>query len=121
MPDYGGGKTNINMKTGIRYGVLSPHEILEFWAEHATAIYPRPKDVEIKCTECRHTIEVEVTAWGDRAECEHCHEEFDVEIPECLEPIRYEFNCDGYKAGQTPDRDVFFINSPYYTYGPFCS
>lgn len=27
MPDYGNGKTNIDKATGIRFGVISPHEM----------------------------------------------------------------------------------------------
>lgn len=31
--DYGLGKTNIDTKTGIRYGVISQHSILQAWAD----------------------------------------------------------------------------------------
>jgi hypothetical protein len=38
--DYGMGLTNIDHATGIRYGVISQHSVLQAWCDSAEAIYP---------------------------------------------------------------------------------
>lgn len=40
--DYGLGTTNIDLETGIRYGVISQNEVLQAWADDAEADYGDP-------------------------------------------------------------------------------
>ena len=38
--DYGRGLTNIDHKTGVRFGVISQNECLQAWADSSEAIFP---------------------------------------------------------------------------------
>lgn len=38
--DYGMGTTNIDVKTGIRYGVISQHDVTQAWADSCKPVYP---------------------------------------------------------------------------------
>lgn len=39
MPDYGHGVTNIDPTTGIRFGVISQHSILQAWCDESEPYY----------------------------------------------------------------------------------
>lgn len=118
MPDYGNGKTNIDLKTGIRFGVISPHEVGEWWYENAKPYYGTPN--EVNCPKCGHDCTEEKQEYGDTLECEECGRNFEIEWPEC-DPISFSLCRGGYEASQTAERDIFVTKSPYYAYGPFCS
>jgi hypothetical protein len=90
--DYGMGQTNIDTSTGIRYGVISQHEVLQAWADSSEPIYP--EDLE--------------------------HED-DCDYNEMAEAIGYEYTGDGYEASCGEDGDIFITKSPFYTYAQFCS
>jgi hypothetical protein len=45
--DYGNGKTNIDTATGIRFGVISMHDICQAWSDSAEGDYGKPT-----CGEC---------------------------------------------------------------------
>lgn len=40
--DYGLGVTNIDLQTGIRYGVINQHEVLQAWCDSSEADYGEP-------------------------------------------------------------------------------
>ena len=40
--DYGLGRTNINHETGIRYGVISQHDVMQAWCDSAEPDYGTP-------------------------------------------------------------------------------
>jgi hypothetical protein len=90
--DYGLGQSNIDRANGIRYGVISQHDVIEAWGD-AEAIYP--------CTECDCSED-------ERDSCE-------------MEPIGWDYRQGGYIAMDCLDSDVIIIKSPFYTFGPFCS
>lgn len=122
MIDYGMGKTNIDHKTGIRYGVISLYDITQAWCDLAEPEYPSP-DLAIcpKCGEeyvCNNGQE-----WGDSFDCPNydCGETFDIEFPDCMEAVGYTYQADGYSAGSCLDSDVIWTKSPYYTYCAYCS
>ena len=93
--DYGNGLTNIDEETGIRYGVISSHEVLQAWADNSEA--------QFACDEC-----------PDNKEDEECGGDCD--------PYAYEYNEDGYQAFQQQDDvDIMITKSPFYTYCKFCS
>lgn len=92
--DYGLGKTNVDTKNGIRYGVINQNEVLQTWADSSEVIYP--------CEDCP------LSQGSD-----------DCSSAEC-EPIG--FAIDGqYRAGCGEDGDIFITKSPYYTRAQFCS
>ena len=112
--DYGMGTTNRDMDTGIRYGVVSIHEVSQAWCDesegnyffgcpHCGTEFEPDFDIECECPHCRETIETE----------EECHGET---------ALSFFYNADGYKAEQGgDDTDIFITDSPYFTYAQFCS
>ncbi len=87
--DYGSGRTNINLETGIRFGVISQHSVSQAWCDSSLPIYPENED------EDRDT-------------------DYD-------DPIGWEYEGDGYKLVDCLDSDIMILESPYFTYAPYCS
>ncbi len=120
MIDYGMGRTNIDMETGIRYGVISQNEVLQAWAELSEAYYGKPDEVE--CPECGFEDQAPKGAeWGHKMKCSKCLEEFEIELGDFADPVSHYYDNDGYSCECGEDGDIFVMKSPYYTYGPFCS
>lgn len=93
--DYGLGTTNLDQKTGIRFGVIHSNEVLQAWADCSEAIYPEPEE-ELDADEEQD--------WYD-----------------CAEPIGHGYTSDGYVAYEGSDGDIFVEKSPYFTRAQFCS
>jgi hypothetical protein len=100
MTDYEGidysmglGSTNRDPETGIRFGVISAHDV-DWWPESSEAIYPECEEPECKETEC--------------CECD-------------LEPIGWKYDGDEYKAFGGEGGDIFVEKSSFFTYAQFCS
>ena len=91
--DYGRGLVNIDHETGIRYGVISQHEVLQAWADESEPEYP--------CDTC--------DAEAGSEECQYCES-----IGCVLEDIEYTAFSDSMG-------DIFIIKSPYYTLCDYCS
>jgi hypothetical protein len=89
--DYGRGKTNIDLETGIRYGVISQNDVLQAWADCS----------EIIC---------------DQYSFYDVNEELRDVDPSC-----YAYEEDGYRAHGDDAGDIFIMKSPYYTRGNYCS
>ncbi len=119
MPDYGNGKTNIDLTTGIRYGVIHPNDVSGDWFSRFTPVYPEPDSVN--CPKCDEINEWSGRNWGDDVACEYCEHEYTLEMPDCMDPIRYVYEANGIKAKASPERDIFVTKSPYVTQAPFCS
>ena len=118
--DYGYGVSNIDLKTGIRYGVISQHSLSgdaanEIWTEGA--VYdpfcpncgdPLPEGVDDghECSACHETIDDTADCYGDEPSYIEYHEttpDGDIVIQGCL------------------DSDYIVVKSPYVTRGVFCS
>ena len=129
--DYGMGTTNINLKTGIRYGVIPANDVGQVWLEDAEADYGDPA-----CPICGG----EVSTCGDAVarddieeyeqygrgcadyECHKCHHTLDSQDCFGEQAIGFHYSGEGYELSQSgDDRDIFVISSPYYTLAPFCS
>jgi hypothetical protein len=133
--DYSRGTANTDTTTGIHYGVISQHEVLQAWADSSEADFGTPGDMEVECPDCGHCFflqprEIPADApymvapqweWGDMVACPKCESEFDLELPCCAEPIGYDLNDGDYVAYAGDDGDIFIISSPYYTYCGYCS
>ena len=117
--DYGTGTTNCDPKTGIQFGVISQHDIIQAWADSAEPDYGTPQETE--CPKCDHCSTLEDIEWGDIVTCPKCDEEFEVELPDYAEPIGWFYDDEGYKLSDCLDSDVMVLKSPYYTYCQFCS
>ena len=119
--DYGRGMTNINHKTGIRFGVIPQHEVLQAWADSSEAVYPEVEDQE--CPDCDGSgQDPEADAESEGGECDTCGGTGRIDgDDEFLEPMGFEYAQEGYRATCGEDGDIFVIESPFYTLAPFCS
>ena len=99
--DYGFGMSNNDHKTGIRYGVISQHEVLQAWADSSEAYYG-------KCYDCNEEIE--------ECTCDDVEEKM-----EFAEPSSFYIDDGEYSAECSEDGDIFITKSPYYTECQFCS
>jgi hypothetical protein len=122
--DYGGGKTNIDPETSIRFGVISSHKV-NYWNDSSEEVYGPPH-----CPHCGSEIPEEIrdNAMSHDDEetrtCPHCEkvlkerdfEEQDSEI------IGFKMDDGKYFATQSADdTDIFIEKSPYYTLCGYCS
>lgn len=117
--DYGNGMTNIDVETGIRFGVINQNEVLQAWADDSEADYGEPS-----CPDCGYSVR-QMTERDDRVyECENpkckAHLDDDEIYPEDAQAFTYD--KDSYKCSQSgDDGDIFILKSPYYTLCQFCS
>ena len=115
---------NTDPKTGIHYGVISQHQVLQAWADSSEANYGYPE--EFVCPECsqKSTIfreEDPTLEWGDNWTCPECGVESEVCLPDCAEPISFFIDDGEYSAECGEDGDIFITKSPYYTRCRLCS
>ena len=96
--DYGMGQSNVDADNGIRYGVISQHEVLQAWADSSLPYYP--------CEDCEMAENGEPKENG---ECDFC------------EPSSYYMDDDEYSAESDSYGDIFIAKSPYYTISQLCS
>lgn len=117
--DYGHGITNINTRTGIRYGVIKAYHV-DYWADSSEPVYPNPE--EGKCLHCNTVQGVACTKnWGDWVQCVVCGEEFELN-GSYIDPMEFTYDGEGLQASQlADDPDIFVLLSPYYTKAAFCS
>lgn len=91
--DYGRGQTNIDFKTGIRYGVIPVHALDSWIYEELEAYYGTPEELE----------ELEDSDW------------------DFMEPLSFTLNINGYTGEMGDSQDIFLTDSKYYTLAKFCS
>lgn len=131
--DYGMGRTNIDTRTGIRYGVIHQHEVLQAWCDSSEADYGAPH-----CPKCGNDPvgidddRVPYMSYGDPAsrewevagndhaclDCKYC---FDSSEAYGDEPLGFTLDDGEYKATAGGDGDIFILSSPYYTLCQYCS
>ncbi len=116
--DYGGGTVNCDFDTGIRYGVVSMHSVLQAWADSAEPDYGEAE--EAHCPHCQH-VQYGVWQWGEDTQCPQCEKEYEVELPDFSEPLGETYIGDGYIMETCLDTDIMVIRSPYFTFCVFCS
>jgi len=113
--DYGGGKTNIDRKTGIRFGVISMH-LLPYWPDEREWVYSNACPLcgnEPKSGNNIHNMKRCPSCYGKLGD-----DAFQEENP----IIGFKIDDGEYKAFQShDDTDIFIKKSPYYTYAQFCS
>lgn len=112
--DYGNGKTNINLKTKIRYGVIPQHDI-PYWYDSSEIVMSNC------CPYCgiAPTTKRDIT---DYIRCPNCRKTFkDGDFDE-QQIIGYKLDDRVYLATQCQDDcDIFILKSPFFTYAEFCS
>jgi predicted RNA-binding Zn-ribbon protein involved in translation (DUF1610 family) len=113
--DYGGGVTNIDTKTGIRYGVIALNSVTGDSLEDLEYDYPfncpdcgndslvksRSAQYDYFCQSCR-TWHMSDDCWGEESNGFH-FEDSEYTLVDCL------------------DTNIMVIKSPYYTHARFCS
>lgn len=131
--DYGLGKTNIDIKKGIRYGVIPIHDLNEWAWEEFEGQYGDPccpecgNTVEESCYGkdyfCNYCYEVNVIPPEDGSEDEEYKEKYCYWSEECYPEQALSWLLDNgeYLAEHGEDCDIFILKSPYYTHAQFCS
>lgn len=125
--DYGCGLTNINHETGIRYGVISQHSVSQAWYDSAEPDYGAAT-----CPKCGHEcVSFDAVKHKDLDSyssyscadyvCEECAITIDSSDAFGEEALGWNYEDDGYKLTDCLDSDIFILDSPYFTYAPFCS
>ena len=136
--DYGMGLSNIDSKTGIRYGVISSrslnpdviYEVMSDGADYGKPTCPKcggivldSGDDAIPPSEERKD-KAEGGDWtykGNDYVCLTCKRTYWSDRVYSEEPLGWAYNSDGYKLTDCLDSDVFVLESPFYTYAQFCS
>jgi len=113
--DYGNGMTNIDTKTGIRYGVIHQHEVLQAWADSSEPVYSNA------CPHCGNEPK-SGNPINDMKRCPICYKKLEDSDFDFQEPIGFKLEDNEYIATQSSDDgDIFIIKSPYYTLCQYCS
>jgi len=124
--DYGRiDKTNRDPVTGIHYGCISQHSVLQAWADSS-----EPEYGEQTCPKCGNAVvEYDSDEHGDYhcscgcadyacTDCELVWNSCDC-FPE--EPLGYSYDAEGYHLVDCLDSGIMVLKSPYYTHAQFCS
>jgi ribosomal protein L37AE/L43A len=129
--DYAGPYSTLNrdIETGIRYGVIPQHAVLQVWVDGSEPDYG-----PATCPKCGNEAQAIGTYKGDDAddwerakhecedwECESCKYVFGSESAYGEEPMNYSYDKDGIEAVSDSSGDIFVLKSPYYTRAAFCS
>lgn len=120
--DYGMGETNIDRKTGIRYGVIPQNAISQAWADSSEGYYGDPT-----CGECGNPLKSYRNGENAKKDdtsfvCESCEIIYgDDWLSDYVNPISFVLDDGTYRAESDSDGDIFIYQSPYYTHTQFCS
>ena len=124
--DYGMGQTNIDKKTGIRFGVIPVNEVLQAWHDSSEPDYGKPS-----CPKCgndakenNHDADYASKSWWKcnmEYVCDNCEYCFDSYEAYGDEAIGYNLDDGQYQASQDSYGDIFIVKSPYYTLCEYCS
>lgn len=128
--DYGMGQTNIDLDTGIRYGVI-PMNTLNEWAwESFEPDYGNPHCPHCGNEACDSSDEgvpdfdenedIEVSGCGDYY-CAGCRKAFDGDEAFGDEAIGHNLDDGEYQGFVDSYNDVMLLKSPFYTRAQFCS
>lgn len=109
--DYGLGKSNINMETGIRYGVIPANSTIDYGSDYMETVY---FDIEHD-SDCALLTD-DAYASNSYPECTCGAENTESVVS------HYEYSVEGYQLRQgSEDNDIFVLESRYYTHACFCS
>jgi hypothetical protein len=130
--DYGLGQSNVDQKTGIRYGVVSINSL------NLDCVYDGSFDEDYgkpTCPKCGNTVtdelpdgwrEMELESYMghgcDDFVCVDCKLLLDSSDVYSEEMLGMSYNKDGYELSSAFDNtEIFITKSPYYTHAQFCS
>ena len=113
--DYGHGRTNLDIRTGIRYGCIGTSTIAQAWSDCAEPEYGDPT-----CPRCGGSVD-KLHGPTNEYECTHCAITLDDSDAYPDQAIGWYVNDREYEAHDCLDADVMVTRSPYYTHAAFCS
>lgn len=127
--DYGMGTTNVDKSNGIRFGVISSHDISQALSDSdIDYIYPGPNCPKCGCdvVSCDDSMQENEGYRRDAGscddfQCDDCEHVWDSSQVYGEEPTCWEYREDGYELSDCLDSDVFVTKSPYYTLAQYCS
>jgi hypothetical protein len=123
--DYGRGMSNIDNETGIRFGIIHQNSLnLDMVSNEMESHYPEPCYAEdINCPRCGKFFRVTPNhKWGDAVRCYSCQHQFELDMPEFMEPSHSTYEKEEYNVYQVYDEyNLRVTKSPYYTLANFCS
>lgn len=131
--DYGMGKSNIDLLTEIRYGVISQHSVMSEALNDMELQYGDPH-----CPKCGNDAEdivnytnanpdVDIEEWerkkydSEDYVCLECKLVFGSESAFSAEPQGFSYEKEGYCLIDCLNSDIFVLKSPFYTFAQFCS
>lgn len=123
--DYGMGQTNIDPKTGIRFGVINMNALAHWAWDDVEANYGDPTCGKCGCDlveydDEKHGEYPEIRGCSDYA-CESCCVLVSSDDAFGDEPISHYVDDGEIKAEIDSHNDMMIVSSPYYTRGRFCS
>ena len=131
--DYGLRRSNIDLETGIRYGVINQNAVGQAWFDDSEGYYGKPrcpdcdnevdKTIEFSVDE-KPVFDAEDNEIEDEYYCSICDKGVDENNPDiwCDEALSFFYDQDGYQAECSDDYgDIFVMKSPYFTFAQFCS
>jgi len=109
--------TNMDVKTGIRYGVIPHMEIGQSWYDDAELIYSKPF-----CPYCGGSLSKSPSEYT-KSKCPHCKHPFEIHDDEDSQSLEgFQYKNENFEAHQIEeDPDIFVTKSPFYTLCKFCS
>lgn len=122
--DYGNGQTNIDLETGIRFGIISQNSVLQAWADDSEPVY--------NCEDCQYEEDADIRDFSEEVDdsfddemIEKARDEYYEEKEQArsfCEPICYKYEDQEYKCFSCFDNtEIAIEKSPYYTRGRLCS
>ena len=115
MIDYGNGKTNIDPKNGIRYGVIATNSVSGYALDDLEYNYP------FSCPKCGSEKLVDSRSGKYDYYCQSCRQWY--MAYECYdeESTGFHYDDDGYNLIDCLDTNIMVIESLYYTFTEYCS
>ncbi len=113
--DYGLGKSNIDLETGIRYGVISQHSV------SSEALNDVEYDYPFNCPQCGNETLVPSKSQKYDYFCQSCRTWHMSEDCYGEESIGFHYEDSEYTFIDCLDTDIMVIKSPYYTLAQYCS
>jgi len=113
--DYGHGLTNIDVETGIRYGVIAQNSISGDTLNDLESIYP------FNCPNCGNETLVPSKSMKYEYFCQSCRTWHMSEDCYGEEAIGLKYEDEEYTVVDCLDTDLMIIKSPYYTKAQYCS
>jgi hypothetical protein len=116
--NWGNCINNIDMQTGIHYGVIHQNEVCQAWSDSSEPYYFPA------CPYCGNEIEQSIIDECQNEEtktCPHCEKQLEDTDFQEQEASSYYIDDNEYSAECSDGIDIFISKSPYYTMCQYCS